>query len=348
MSQGSSSGCNLSREQQFLVSVCSAAVKKSPTNPTPPKGIDWQMFVALARDHFVVPLVHSRIRLGMPEVPDSVQSYLRDECDRAALRNLQIAARLVAIAEAFSAADISVVPLKGICLAARYYSDVGLRSTNDIDLLIDPQDFQQALHVLRELGYRRVSNETRLEVPESFEEDHYLFYHSFHIASNGTLVELHIRLHPNPKLLPIGADEIEATEEVQRIGNMALPVMSDALQFTYLATHGARHDWRRLQWVCDIGTMLRRATEEETIQWLAFARKLHLRNPAVQALVIANRLLGVPLPSEARRCLPKFVAYPLYGQACAESDLSNRTGHARFGDRTRTPHWSAALQSLYD
>ncbi|WP_404326902.1 nucleotidyltransferase family protein [Aerophototrophica crusticola] len=76
-------------------------------------------------------------------------------------------------------------------------------------------------------------------------------------------------------------------------------VMGDAHQFAYLCVHGARHEWSRLQWVCDLDRMLR-AKPDDAGSWLATADRLGVGGPVIQGMVFANALLGSPIPDAAR------------------------------------------------
>ena len=49
--------------------------------------------------------------------------------------------------------EIPALPLKGVCLAARYYGDVSARYAGDIDLLVPSACLARADAVLRGLGY---------------------------------------------------------------------------------------------------------------------------------------------------------------------------------------------------
>jgi hypothetical protein len=57
----------------------------------------------------------------------------------------------------------------------------------------------------------------------------------------------------------------------------------------------------RLQWVCDIAFMLDRAGPAEVEEWVATAARYALINPTVQAMMLAERLLGSALPADIER-----------------------------------------------
>jgi hypothetical protein len=290
-------------EVRLLASLCAASLKHGTTLPrVGAVGLDWSRFAALARHHRVSPLVWRNLREWSDvEIPAWVVQDFREAYQENALHSLRLTSHLVRITAKLAASDIAAIPLKGISLAARYYPDLASRHAGDIDLLVAPAHLDRATETIRALGYLRVSNKSHVVVAEPFTEEMYFRFHCIFISPDGVLVELHFRLHNNPDILAVDVPDIVAAGNSVQFGNVSLRTMPDALQFVFLATHGARHEWVRLQWVCDIAVMVDRATPDEVRAWLAEAERYGLANPAVQALVLAHRLLGVALPPEVAR-----------------------------------------------
>jgi hypothetical protein len=290
----------LQPELRFLSWLCSVGLANSAARPLDvPDDFDWQRFSRLARRHCVVPVVWNNLQArSQIKVPLAVLADLRDGYRKNALRALRLVTHVTQITAALNSAGIRSVPLKGVCLAARHYGDVGGRHAGDVDLLIAHEHVTKADTILRERGYLRISNTTHVAMDEPFSEDMIYRLHFMYISPGGVVVELHFRLHKNPDVLPLNISEILAESIPTRLGNVTLPTMPDALQFVFLATHGARHEWVRMQWVCDIATMVDRAATDEIRRWLAMAKHFGLTNPVAQALIIANRFLGINVPSE--------------------------------------------------
>jgi hypothetical protein len=261
--------------------------------------VDWHHVAALAHRHRVVPLIWHNLSKGSTvDLPEWLAEDFRSTYQRNALHGLRVTAHLTRIVAAFEAEDIPALPLKGVCLAARYYGNVAARYTGDIDLLVPASDLDRADAILRGLGYLRVANKTRTIVLEPFEEDRDFRLHFIYISRDGVPIELHFHLHNNPDILAVDTGSAIAEGHSVSIGRTTLPIMPDDLQFVFLATHGARHEWVRLQWVCDIAVMIDRARPEDVRQWLATAARHSLTNPVVQAMILAQRLLGIELPPE--------------------------------------------------
>ncbi len=139
--------------QRDLLSVLRAIVTGSIPN-NPPE--DWGELLKLAR-------FHQLDRFFYPAVSVWDSGFLPDVAVMERWRNgfLSIAAQYthasLEIAELLSAlhdADISVVPLKGVWLAENIYDDGVCRPMRDVDLLIQPDDLDNARRVFEYLGYK--------------------------------------------------------------------------------------------------------------------------------------------------------------------------------------------------
>lgn len=69
-------------------------------------------------------------------------------------KNSIVLARFRGLAKALHEAGIRVMLLKGGALILKYYHDTGVRPMNDIDILIEEKDREQALEILGRLGWR--------------------------------------------------------------------------------------------------------------------------------------------------------------------------------------------------
>lgn len=290
------------RERQVLAEICAMGLKRAQSTIPSFEAIDWDRLVSLARTHRVVPIVWRALaRLEAPEIPAATRRELEGAYRDNALAAMRATAHLTKIVRALGEAGIRALPLKGVCLAASYYGDVAGRHAGDIDILVDPSHFDRANEIVRRLGYLRISNTTRAIAPDSFDEDLYFRLHSMFASPDGAVVELHFRLHFNPAILRVDVDAIESEGARAKLGGVQLPVMPTDLQFVFLATHGARHEWERLQWIYDIAILVDRVSDAEIIGWLALADEYSLTNPVIQALILAHSVFDISLPKEIRR-----------------------------------------------
>lgn len=290
---------DLGVEEVLLLDICAARVGQTP--PRLDAGaVDWDRFADLASRHRVEPIVWRALQnLQELRPPSTLAQRLQDADRQNALRCLALMSGLVETVGLLAQERITAIPLKGGCLAARYYDDVSCRHAGDIDILVDPTDLARTDRILKSAGYQQISSKTHAAVDDSFVEDGTFVYHLSYLTRTRIPLELHFRLNQNPALLPLRVSQIAARASVVRFGETDLTTMPDDLQFLFLATHGARHEWERLQWVYDIALLVHRTPQERVRDWLVLARQQSVFNPAAQALIMAHRLLGVPVPPEA-------------------------------------------------
>jgi hypothetical protein len=304
MTEGATSLAGAGPEERLLLWLSASDLKHRAGEPPPhlAADVDWRRVAFLAHHHRVVPLIwHNLFKRSDVDLPEWLVEDFRSTYQRNALHGLRVTSYIIQIVSALAAESIPALPLKGVCLATRYYENVAARYAGDIDLLVPVEHLGRADGILRGLGYLRVSGKTRKIVAQPYTEDADYRLHSIYISRDGTPLELHFRLHNNPTILPFDVANTIASGGFVTFGGAVLPVMPDDLQFVFLATHGARHEWVRLQWVCDIAVMLDRASPAEVQTWLATATRYSLINPVVQAMMLARRLLGSELPPEVVR-----------------------------------------------
>ena len=94
------------------------------------------------------------------------------------------------VAEAFCAADIRVVVLKGIYLSEWLYGDIALRQFSDMDLLVSKDDAMQCMSILTELGFKPSDSAVTEFISSKSEIVHYV-----PMVHNNVSVEIHIKLH---------------------------------------------------------------------------------------------------------------------------------------------------------
>lgn len=200
---------------------------------------------------------------------------------------------LAAIASAFGHAGISWCALKGVPLALCRYGNIAARKVGDIDILVSPSQMVAADKALRDKGWRPLDAEQPAPSP---------FWHERRYAEPaGMTLELHHRLHPNPRLLALPtATLLDHCAELD-IGGIRIPVLDPVTELLYLSTHGSRHGWYRLLWVCDVAAIVAQETPVFLDAAYREGKRLGLLHPLAQALLLAETLLGVSAPTWAQR-----------------------------------------------
>jgi hypothetical protein len=121
---------------------------------------------------------------------------------------------------------------------------------------------------------------------------------SYRYPGGAVQVELHWRWSQNARLLPLTLDEIWSARDFVTFGGIAVPGMPRQDLLLYLCTHGAHTGWFRLKWLCDIAELLGEESGIDLSAVVAGARELGITRMLAQALLLAHRVLGSPLPEE--------------------------------------------------
>lgn len=261
-------------------------------------GIDLSRVAQLARIHRVTPPVYrNALTVDHPALPDFIAG-LRAEVqanDRRVMRN---STALIQALKSLHASSVDVVLLKGLGVSWRYYGTYGARHCGDIDLLVHPDQLKRASGALTSAGFEHLSADDMKE-PKSPIPGAALFNHHLNFSWLGVpLVELHARLHPNPALAPLRFDTIMHDGIPIHIAGVACHIMSDKDQAIYLAVHGARHTWRRLQWLCDFQALVSRCGQEELGGVIEIAERQGIAPTLLQSLLLLHLLFDTALPQD--------------------------------------------------
>lgn len=245
--------------------------------------------LAIAVRHGVTGLVAQALSDAGAPVPQRIAAIARKRAF-GALRQAQTA---LTLCDALDRDGVSAIELKGSTLARKYYGMIGVRESVDIDLLVAPGDVARSWQVLEALGFDRMTPRyPAMGGPPPLYR--WAAKDSIHRhRGDGLVVELHWRLsddlaHPRlPPPLTWQAIEIDAGRTLTTLGDDDL--------FVYLCTHGAAHGWARLKWLADIAAMLAAAPDGGARYWRQ-AQTAGSARAAASALLLANDLLGTPLP----------------------------------------------------
>lgn len=149
--------------------------------------------------------------------------------------------------------------LKGPVLSQRIYRDPTYRYYKDFDILVNPEDVQQALAVMKEMGFKSYGYEWPRSNTKQENILKYLNQVNYFHEPTGVSVELHWKIFHWEVMKPEKLKLIiqENLTSVQ-LGGREFKVLSKELELLYLLIHGALHAWTRLKWLLDINEMLKR------------------------------------------------------------------------------------------
>lgn len=280
-----------SDESALAIDCCSQSfLNPSDKSAKLPEIINWQRFIEIVRFHRIEGLAWNCLA-ARSQVPDPVAAELQSAASRIAANNLRAAHDCRALRSTFAAAEIPLLFLKGLPLGALAYRNSAIKSSIDIDLLIDPDDLLPAAAVLRKIGYRLVA-------PAGYVDDRIL--QQWHRGwkesvwrndQTGLQIDLHTHTADNRQLIP-NITACSPSQEVQIGDGIALPTLAEKELFAYLAVHGASSAWFRLKWAADFGGFLSGKSASTIEHLYRHSQELGAGRAPGMALLLADDLFG--------------------------------------------------------
>lgn len=208
-------------------------------------------------------------------------------------RNLVLYNELNKLLTEFDRQSIQAILLKGIYLAKFIYSDIALRPMSDVDILVQRDDLNSALGVLKSLGY-----ETKNDLIT--EDD--LFYYNHapdQIKEDLIKLELHWKLSVFDCGLTI--DESTLWEHVQTIRLSGVEAMGLSLEelVLHICTHASYSHifFQQVRSVVDLAEILSKKSSQ--INWRILLEEAHnwrVERGLFVMLYISHQYLGAPIP----------------------------------------------------
>ncbi|HEV2273624.1 MAG TPA: nucleotidyltransferase family protein [Acidobacteriaceae bacterium] len=269
------------------------------TSPAIPDSLDWPALLQLAESHGVLPLFHRSCPGDLP--PEFLQHFR----DRWAL-SLFLARELDELLEQFEEHQIRVLPLKGPVLADLLYGQIGLRPSDDLDLLVRPEDYARAEALLFELGF------TPLGEADDYHRD---------FGRNGTFVELHFGV-ASPSALRFDVEGAWDRARTVPFRSREVLFFSPVDLILYLSLHGVKHGFAKLIWVVDMVRALERLTEAEACNLVDEAAAQGLKNLLLMSCQVARHTFGVCLPAQGVLAIERNPGLAKSAETMADAILS--------------------------
>ena len=307
--------------------------------------LDWDRVVRLARFHRVQGLVWKALCGADVSVPAPAAERLNLDAGEIAAQNLLVSAECQSLLKEFENAGQSLLFLKGLTLGQIAYGNSALKSGIDIDILVGPNQSNEAGARLERLGYNLVLP-AGTAGRQSLETWHLRRKESVWMKPGLSVhLDLHTRLPDNPRLIP--NISVGSPSQMIDIGNgITLPTLADEEQFAYLTVHGASSAWFRLKWISDFAALLARRSSGEIEHLYRRSLQLGAGRGAAQALLLAD-FFFCPLPEN--RLLKAELAQDSGNQHLFNAALRQLGGRREpvepvstlFG--TATIHWTQFL-----
>ncbi len=251
------------------------ATLRGPGASVPPS-INWQALLDLAESHGVLPLF---CRDFPGEMPETILNRLHTQWAMAAF----LATELEGLLQQFCLHGIEVLALKGPVMAEALYGKFGLRPSDDLDLLVQPQDFASAQTLLSDLGF----------TPISVVDDYHQVF-----SRGATVVELHFAVAP-PSSPSMNIEAAWRRAQVMQFRGQRTRSFAKADLLVYLTIHGIKHEFARLIWVLDAVRALADLDEGDMGEALRIAHAIGMEGALLTTCELARCGFNLELPAEA-------------------------------------------------
>lgn len=237
---------------------------------------DWQVAVKVASEELILPSIQNAIVDLHIEarVPTEVANVFQAVYQLNHERNREIWEELEVVVRFLNTVGIEPILLKGVAyLAERIYADPGERYLADIDLLLRPEQIDEASNILRKNGFQ-IDAKDRLGMARH--------HHPPLVRPGKVGVELHhsLGIGVANRLLP--ADEVVSRSQPCVLGGGQVRIPSPEHLLTHLIVHSQLHHpyveriWPPLRAILDLHRI--RHFYGQTLDWNNVASRFRSQN----------------------------------------------------------------------
>lgn len=254
--------------------------------------LDWNLILQLVFHHRVYPSVYRKMKSFHDQwVPNHVVETLKREVQMNTIRMLHLTSEMGFIARQFSDHQIRTLFLKGPALAHDLYGEISLRTSCDLDLLVDIHDLEKAENLLVQKGYVKDDYIRTILSDWKWRHHHVTYFH----PEKKTKIEIHWRLSPGPAKEP-SFEELWSRRRMSSLNPMSIWILGLEDLFIFLASHGARHGWSRLRWLEDIRQLSQK--QPDWLQIRKLMKSYQSSHIGGQTILLASQLLNMKMPVE--------------------------------------------------
>lgn len=208
--------------------------------------VEWECVTARALFHGVGPLLHATLSKAgwLDRLPASARLRLQRARAHTAEQNAGLMAEAERVLEAWAAAGIEPIALKGLALTPMLYRDLSLRPMGDIDLMVRPEEVEAAEAALSALGYRGSALDPTRRPPAFLREYGGSAEHCRRSGGMTWMLDLHWRLTNSEwirRTVSLDLQDVWSASERWALGSCALRRLSPEYQLLHLALHLLKH-----------------------------------------------------------------------------------------------------------
>ena len=285
------------REAQFLIWCARTAVPESLRRrilEVAQAGLNWPLLLDLAKSHGVEPLL-ARTLTGLCAdlVPPADLDTLRRRMEEAAAVNRAGAEELLHLTQAFGKAGVSVLPFRGVGLAAMIYGDLTLCAPADLVVLVHREQLADAGQVLASQGYSVRGGAGDRTVDAGACERPLIYIH----AKTLRQVELVWAVRHARLMFRIDRPEVWGHARPVSLDGRKTKGMAPEEALLVLCVYGAHQAWGQLSLVAEVDGLVR-AGRLNWKRMLTTALEWKCYRVLLLGLALAHRVMDAPIPPQ--------------------------------------------------
>jgi len=250
-------------------------------------------------------LSHQQIDMWLGE--NSCKEFLKEK-----ISILESVKSFIVVADLLNSGNIRVVSLKGPMLSNRIYGDPAVRSSHDIDLLIDKENIESCYNIMISNGFHLSHG---VSWPKNKSQQNILIGSMHHLSFYSKHLKCYVELHweivhdlPIPESV-VSSIVNENLSETEFCGKKII-LLSKELELLFLMLHGAKHGWNRLKWLIDI-----KDYPTEDVDFAKFNNlvdRFKAERVVAQTNFLLKKFFDYELPLKGKKQINKYlINYPL-------------------------------------
>lgn len=223
----------MNENSKYLLKLIQHTITRSMPEP-PGQSINWKIVKDLAKDHNILSILYSTVSLLPKEQQPNKEEMNSWKANvlQTGIRNLNINTRLKRLIEECNKNQVNIYIVKGVILADTYPEPL-LRVSGDIDIIVDPGQYNEFSKILVRQGFQ-------------CQESLSFAYETSFLSQEGIKIEVHCSLWEEPKGSRLSRlESLHLAEKdtiiCKEIDGVLMPTLDDTEHIIYIIYHMIKH-----------------------------------------------------------------------------------------------------------
>lgn len=340
----------LAREHEVLLCIARRQCDADRLRRHVQQSLNWDYVFATASAHGLLPLLQKHLSPLADLIPPHALSHLKRQSVSNTQTVMHLISKQIRVLKLFKQHELPVASFKGSVLSQTAYGEIALRQAGDIDMLVHRRNFERAKSLLESLGYQMFPKLTPAQLASHL---HHHCEMTFMRDDWLTVIDLHWELAPKNFVFNLETAEVMSRLQSISLAGTMVETFGAEDSVLYQSMHGAKHLWRRLEWIVALAESLKSEINWDVL--ILRAERTRMTRMLALGLRLARGFSDVEVPLhvfariDADRAMERLAAeirvqmFSTYGPAhSTETNLYN----LRVMDRKRDALMSA-LRAIF-